>query len=99
MGLARVVSEGYPDHTALDPREKHFDPKASDAKPLWYMVDVQYLAHLPHPLTRDDLRQHPVLSAMDVLRKGNRLSVQPVSPEHWQAVLAANGIEDPVKED
>ena len=97
VGLAKVVSEGYPDHTALDPREKHFDPKASDEKPIWFMVDVQYVAHLPHPLTRDDLRQHPVLCGMDVLRKGNRLSVQPVTPEHWQEVLLANGIEDPIR--
>ena len=97
VGLAKVVSEGYPDHTALDPREKHFDPKASDEKPIWFMVDVQYVAHLPHPLTRDDLRQHPVLCGMDVLRKGNRLSVQPVTPEHWQEVLLANGMDDPVR--
>ena len=96
VGLAKVVREGYPDHTALDPREKHFDPKASDEKPTWFMVDVQYIAHLPHPLTRDDLRKHPVLCGMDVLRKGNRLSVQPVTKEQWQEVLAVNGVEDPI---
>jgi predicted RNA-binding protein with PUA-like domain len=95
VGLAKVVREGYPDHTAFDPNEKHFDPRSSDAKPTWYMVDVQYIAHMPHPLTRDDLRNHPVLAGMDVLRKGNRLSVQPVSDEHWQAVLAASGLDDP----
>ncbi len=61
------------------------------------MVDVQYVAHLPIPLNREDLRRHPVLSGMDVLRKGNRLSVQPVSKEQWQAVLAVNGIDDPLK--
>ena len=59
VGLARVVREGYPDHTALDPREKHFDPKATNDKPLWFMVDVQYLCHLSQPLSRDALRQHP----------------------------------------
>ncbi|MBW2451225.1 MAG: EVE domain-containing protein [Deltaproteobacteria bacterium] len=99
VGLATVTSEGYPDQTALDPRGKHFDPKATDADPIWYMVDVQYLAHLPKPLTRDGLRQHPVLSRMDVLRKGNRLSVQPVSREQWLAVLAYNDIDDPLEED
>ncbi len=97
VGLARVVREGYPDHTALDPREKHFDPKATDMKPIWYMVDVQYIAHLPNPLNRDDLRRHPILSGMDVLRKGNRLSVQPVTKEQWREVLAVNGIKDPLK--
>lgn len=96
VGLAKVVREGYPDHTALDPREKHFDPKATDDKPIWFMVDVQYLCHLPHPLSRDDLRQHPVLCSMGVLKKGNRLSVQPVDFVEWQAVLALNGLEDPL---
>lgn len=96
VGLARVVRDGYPDHTALDPRGRHFDPRATDERPIWYMVDVQYLARLPYPLSRDDLRRHPVLSTMDVLRKGNRLSVQPVTREQWQAVLACNRMADPL---
>jgi predicted RNA-binding protein with PUA-like domain len=94
--LARVVREGYADHTALDPREKHFDAKATDEKPVWFMVDVQYLCHLPQPLSRDDLRQHPLLSGMSVLRKGNRLSVLPVKTEEWQAILTLSGIADPL---
>ena len=96
VGLAKVVREGYPDHTSLDPREKHFDPKSTVEKPIWFMVDVQYLCHLPHPLNRDALRQHPTLSGMDVLRKGNRLSVQPVTAEEWQTVLSVNGVDDPL---
>lgn len=96
VGLAKVVRSGYPDHTALDPRAKHFDPKSTDEKPLWFMVDVQYLCPLPRPLSRDDLRQHPLLAGMGVLRKGNRLSVQPVSAEEWQAVLAFNELNDPL---
>ncbi|MDT8441432.1 MAG: EVE domain-containing protein [Desulfuromonadales bacterium] len=94
VGLARVVRAGYPDFTAFDPHEKHFDPKSHADRPIWYMVDVQYVCHLPQPLTRDDLRRHPVLCGMDVLRKGNRLSVQPVAAEQWHAVLACAGIQD-----
>jgi len=97
VGLAKIVRSGYPDHTALNPQEKHFDPKATHDKPIWSMVDVQYVAHLPHPLSRDDLRRHPLLSGMDVLRKGNRLSVQPVTREQWLEVLAMNGMEDPLR--
>lgn len=97
VGLARVVRAGYPDHTARDPRERHFDPRATDDQPIWYMVDVGYLCHLAYPLTRDFLRQHPVLSGMAVLRKGNRLSVQPVTAEQWQAVLAGEGLADPLQ--
>lgn len=97
VGLAEVVSAGYPDHTALDPAQDHFDPRASAENPVWFMVDVKYRAHLPVSLTRDDLALHPVLSGMGVLRKGNRLSVQPVSREEWQAVLALSGLDDPLE--
>ena len=98
-GLAVVVRGGYPDHTALDPRSDHFDPAATSDRPIWFMVDVQGLRPLPQPLTRDDLRRHPLLAGMDVLRKGNRLSVQPVRVEEWRAVLAAAGLEDPLPEE
>jgi predicted RNA-binding protein with PUA-like domain len=96
VGLARVVNPGYPDHTALDPRSDHFDPRSSDANPVWYMVDVQYVASLPQPLTRDQLRRHPVLANMEVLNKGNRLSVQPVTEAQWKAILQLAAIDDPL---
>ena len=94
VGVARVVREGYPDHTALDPRSDHFDPRSSEENPIWFMVDVHYVAPLAHPLTRSDLQAHPVLRGMDVLKKGNRLSVQPVRPQEWQAVLKVGGVKD-----
>lgn len=87
VGVAEVVRAGYPDRTACDPASAHFDPRASAANPIWYMVDVRYRAHLARPLTRDDLRRHPLLAGMALLRKGNRLSVQPVGEAEWQAVL------------
>jgi predicted RNA-binding protein with PUA-like domain len=96
VGLARVVSKGYPDHTALDPRSDHFDPRASDENPIWYMVDIQYLAALPQPLTREHLRRHPVLVQMEVLKKGNRLSVQPVTDEQWRTILELSAMDDPL---
>ena len=88
VGIARVVREGYPDATALDPRSEHFDPRATAESPIWYRVDIRYEAPLAHPLTRDDLRHHPLLAAMEVLKKGNRLSVQPVTAEQWRAVMS-----------
>lgn len=93
VGIATVVREGYPDFTALDPQSDHFDPRSSDDKPIWYMVDVQYVAPLKSPLTRSDLEKHPDLSSMDVLKKGNRLSVQPVREREWQRVLELGGVE------
>jgi predicted RNA-binding protein with PUA-like domain len=91
-GLAKVVREGYPDKTATDPESDHYDPRANAENPIWYMVDVKFLADLPNPITRDDLKTHPVLSKMDVLKKGNRLSVQPVTREQWQAILELSGL-------
>lgn len=96
VGLARVVREGYPDHTALDPQSDHFDPKASQEKPIWFMVDVQFQRELPASLTRRELSAHPILAGMGVLKKGNRLSVQPVSAQEWQTVLEVSGLEDPL---
>jgi len=96
VGLARVTRAGYPDHTARDPRSGHFDPRATLERPIWYMVDVQFVAAFPRPLARNEFRDHPALSGMEVMKRGSRLSVQPVSTGQWQAVLALAGIaEDP----
>lgn len=92
VGVARVVRSGYPDFTARDPENEHFDPRATDAAPIWYMVDVQAVAALPQPLTRHMLAAHPLLGRMAVLRRGNRLSVQEVTTEEWRAVLTAGGL-------
>ena len=92
VGIARVVKDGYPDHTALDPQADHFDPRATQDNPIWFMVDVQHVATFSQPLSRQDLQQHPVLNGMGVLRKGNRLSVMPVSESEWLAVLGLAGL-------
>ncbi|MBE0504426.1 MAG: EVE domain-containing protein [Desulfuromonadales bacterium] len=92
VGVARVVRAGYPDFTARDPENEHFDPRATDADPIWYMVDVQAIAPLSRPLTRQMLLAHPLLGGMAVLKRGNRLSVQEVTAEEWRIVLAAGGI-------
>ena len=96
VGIAEVVREGHPDVTAMDPESGHYDPRASRDNPVWYMVDIRYKADLPAPVTRNDLRQHPVLSQMDVLKKGSRLSVQPVTEQQWQAIMAIADINDPL---
>lgn len=96
VGLARVVRDGYPDHTAWDPKSEHFDPRSGPDKPVWFMVDVRYAADVHPPVTRDDLKAHPVLSKMGVLKRGNRLSVMPVAQEEWQAILKLRGLKDPL---
>ena len=97
VGLAEVLRGGYPDHTARDPGSDHYDPRATPDNPIWFMVDIQFLARLPQPLTREMLRSHPVLAGMMVLQRGSRLSVQPVTADEWRAVLAVAGMADPLR--
>jgi predicted RNA-binding protein with PUA-like domain len=86
-GTATVVREAYPDHTALDPRSDHFDPKSTEANPIWEMVDIKLERIFDRPLALDELRGVKPLAKMELLRRGSRLSVQPVTATEWQAVL------------
>lgn len=85
-GIAEVVKEGYPDHTAFDPDDVHFDPKSDKAKPTWYMIDVRHVETFKKPLPLELLRQIPGLSEMALLQKGSRLSVQPVTAKEWKII-------------
>ena len=85
-GIVEVVREGYPDFTARDPDGEHFDPKSSVGNPIWYMVDVKYQRPLPKPVTLDDIKRHPALAGMELVKR-SRLSVQPVRPEEWECIL------------
>ena len=89
-GIARVCKPAYVDHTQFDPADKHFDPKASPEKPRWEMVDIEFVAKLDEILPLPELREVPQLEGMALLRKGQRLSVQPVEKAHWNAVCSAS---------
>lgn len=91
VGIVRVVREAYADHTALDPENPHFDPRATPEKPIWEMVDVQLEAAFPQPLRRRELAAFPELAGMELMRRGSRLSVQPVSPEAFAFICALAG--------
>jgi predicted RNA-binding protein with PUA-like domain len=86
-GTAVVAKEAYPDFTALDPNDKHYDPKATRENPIWEMVDIRLDEVFPQPVPLDALRATPALKGMELLRRGSRLSVQPVSKEHFEVVL------------
>jgi predicted RNA-binding protein with PUA-like domain len=90
VGIARVVRAGYPDFTALDPASAHFDPKSSAADPIWYMVDVRYVVALKRPVTLEQIKRHPILADMPLVKR-SRLSIQPVTPEEWEIILAIGG--------
>ena len=87
VGIARVVREGYPDHTAFDPKEKYYDPKSDPARPRWYMVDIKFERKFRRTITLEELKQHKKLADMPLLRKGNRLSVMPVGEKEWEYIL------------
>ncbi len=87
VGVADVVSEGYADYTAWDAESKYFDGKASEANPIWVMVDVRFVEKFDEILTLSDLKGNAELSGMLVVRRGQRLSIQPVDEEDFARVL------------
>ncbi|UFS72565.1 EVE domain-containing protein [Geomonas sp. RF6] len=93
VGIVEVVKAGYPDWTAFDPENEHFDPRGSKEKPLWFMVDVRYVAPLPRPVTLRELKGVPEVGDMVLLKRG-RLSVQPVREEEWRAILRLAGMQE-----
>lgn len=89
VGIARVVREGYPDHTAQDPRSKYYDPTSTPENPRWYMVDVKFVRRLKRNISLRELKQHvQELPDFPLLMRGNRLSVMPVSEEAWNYILS-----------
>lgn len=87
VGTAKVVRAGYPDHTAFDSKDPHYDPKSDPDNPTWFMVDIQLESVFPQPLTRVMLQEVAALKKMVLLQRGSRLSIQPVTPAEWDAVL------------
>ena len=87
-GIVKVVKRGYPDHTAFDKRDKHYDADSDPKNPRWYMVDVRLKERFTRIITLVELRKHAgkELKGMMLLRPGNRLSVTPVEPEHWKFI-------------
>jgi predicted RNA-binding protein with PUA-like domain len=86
-GIMQVVKEGYPDFTAWDIHSEHFDPKGGPDDPRWYMVDVKLIEKFSHFVTLDEIKGHPKLKDMLINRKGNRLSITPVTPEEWKIIV------------
>lgn len=87
MGIAKIVKEGYPDDTALDPESKYYDPKSTPDNPRWFRVDIQLQRILDTPIALTDLKTHPGLEDFPLVRKGNRLSVMPVTKTQWNIIL------------
>ena len=85
IGVGEIVKTGYPDHTAFDPKDVHYDEKSDPSKPTWYMVDVKYVKAAKRILPLDLLKKVPGLKNM-ALFKYSRLSVQPVTEAEWKII-------------
>lgn len=87
VGLAKVSKKAVPDDTAFDPKEKYYDPKSNPKQPRWFMVEISFVKKLPQPIALPDLKKAKNLSGLLLLKKGQRLSIQPVEARHFQAIL------------
>jgi predicted RNA-binding protein with PUA-like domain len=90
VAIMEVAKQGYPDATAFDRSDDHFDPDSDPARPRWFVVDVRLKRRLARVITLEELRAHAAreLKGMVLLRPGNRLSVMPVESAHWKFILS-----------
>ncbi|MDP7564276.1 MAG: EVE domain-containing protein [Arenicellales bacterium] len=91
VGIMEIVSAAYPDHTAFDPNEKHFDAKSDPDNPRWLMVDVKFKKKLKMPITLQAIKAEKKLADMRLVQRGNRLSILPVTPSEWRHILKMVG--------
>lgn len=94
-GTAKVVREAYPDHFAFEPEHRYYDTQSTPEKPVWFMVDIKLQTVFSQVITREQLATHPVCAGMMVLKRGSRLSIQPVTEAEWQAVHELAGHRKP----
>ena len=90
VALLTIVREGFPDTSAFDRKNKHFDPESDRANPRWFAVNVKLERRLRRLITLDELRAHATreLDGMWLLRRGNRLSITPLIAAHWRFILS-----------
>jgi predicted RNA-binding protein with PUA-like domain len=90
VGIAEVVREGYPDHTAFDARDPHYDPDSDPENPRWYMVDLRFERKLGRLISLRELKGYAdgELDGLALLKRGNRLSVLPVTEKQWRFILS-----------
>ena len=86
-GIAEVAKEAYPDHTAWDESDPHFDPKSDKTNPRWFMVDVAFVEKFPTFVSLEAIKNENALGDMMVVKRGMRLSIQPVSKKHFDKIV------------
>jgi len=91
VGIMKVASKPYPDPTAFDMGSKYYDVKSDPENPRWILVDVRFVKKLKNPVTLAELKQYPELEDMQLLKRGNRLSIMPVEQTHWNFIQTLIG--------
>lgn len=86
-GIAKVVREAYPDHFQFDPESDYYDPKSDPDNPRWIMVDVEFVRKTTRVIPLSVMKAMPELENMPLVKRGNRLSIMPVTEEEWEAIL------------
>ncbi|HHF2854994.1 TPA: EVE domain-containing protein [Vibrio diabolicus] len=86
-GIAKVVREAYPDHFQFDPESDYYDPKSDPDNPRWIMVDVEFVRKTTRVIPLSVMKAMPELENMPLVKRGNRLSIMPVTGEEWEAIL------------
>ena len=87
VGICEVVKEGYPDFTAFDSEDKHFDPKSKEDTPTWIMVDIKIEKKLAYPVALEEIKENPKLQKMRLVQRGNRLSVMPTEKKEFDEII------------
>ena len=91
VGIIKIVSSAYPDHTAFISDEKYFDAKSDPDNPRWFMVDVRFKKKFKTPVTLKVLKEEKALAQMRLVQRGNRLSILPVAAKEWKHILKMTG--------
>ncbi len=87
VGIMKIASDAYADPTQFDPKNKHYDAKSPEDNPRWLLVDVNFERKMKRPITLKELKDHPGLSDFRLNQRGNRLSIFPVSEDHWNLIV------------
>ena len=86
-GIAKVIKEAYPYHFAVDPESDYYDPKSTPDNPRWIMVDIEFVRKTERLIPLSVMKAMPELENMPLVKRGNRLSIMPVSESEWDAIL------------
>lgn len=87
VGICEVVKEGYPDFTAFDPKDIHYDPKSKKELPAWFMFDVKFVKKFSRIISLNEIKANKKLQKMRLVQTGNRLSVMPVTKEEFEEIM------------